>query len=753
MKYYFLAFELDTEIKELTHRSTPVPLTRQGFNLLSYLLQNNHKIHNKDELIAQVWQGRIVSDNTIDQSISKLRKVLNEFQKENYIEAIYGQGIKFIPEVSLTTPAPKNVGFNWLWTAIPVFLVLLLGWYLTQNTEKPIQKPQILVVPSADTDSWVQSGTEQMLSQMLNYSGMATVIGFDEKPRFVDQSEFLENQLKLKPALQTISTQVTDNQGQYQLTISLSTPVRDITEVFNGTQLGVLMAQALDWIQQQINPQKTHHLATFGLPNSDHVTELYMRAMDSLKNNDFEKSRKQLDLISEEEPSFYLAKFQLAQVLSLENKHDEALAILDTLLQLSINDELSIAAQSLKAYIFDTLGDYDAAISIYNQLFGQFQNHQSLALLKARYEYSYVLLNTNQIEPAKQQLNDIILQLKEAEQVSLLADVKALLGSLLQRQGQVEEAKYTLSEALDLFERNDDALGAAKTYSALARIANQQANYQLAESYLNESLAITQSVGFQLGEGATLNELAYVMMVQGQHNKAKQLVKQLDQIAIEIEYPAMQMAAKQLFFDMAREQKDWQEAQRQLQQHHQIATATNNSRALIKNQMLALSMHVDAQQLEPTAELINALQQHIDEQNEIRMQPRLDWLKARIYWQQNNQHMAKQLLAQAKTQAQTNEDGEALININNTLASIYLSNNQADQALSVLNESAQFKPFALPYLKLKAQALQAKGETIKALETMNLCQQQAADLWTPDETAYLKQLVALAQASSQPGPP
>lgn len=748
MKYYFADFVLDTEIKQLQHRSTPVTLTKQSYDLLCFLLKNSPKVHTKDELVEHVWNGRIVSDNTIDQSISKLRKALNQCASGDYIEAKYGQGIQFVPEVSTQTHKSKT-GFNqWAIAALVVLAVVFsIGFINTPEKVAPV-KAQVIIVPSDEGD-WIQSGTEKLLSQMMNYSGLATVVDFADKPRFVDNQQFLANQLKLKQDLNSIRSDIQLHEGEYQLTLKLATPVRDVSQTFNGRDLSQLLTSGMAWMNQQINSGFTTSQRNNWLPPTDHVAELYLRAMQSLDNNEFEKARKQLDLISEEAPDFYLAKYQLAQVLSKENKHDEAIALLNTLLQLPINDELHVASQSLKGYILDTQGKYDEATALFDQLFKQHQNNFSLPLLQAKYEHSYVLLNTNQIEAAEQQLIDITNQLNESDHTALLADARALKGSLYQRQGQMEQAQVELTAALDLFQRNQDALGAAKTYSALARIANHQANYPLAESYLRESLSITQSVGFKLGEGATLNELAYTLMVQGQHNKASQLVQQLDQIGSEIEYPAMQMAAKQLFFDMAREQKQWNEAERFLIQHRQIAEDTNNARAMVKNHMLELTLRVDAQQPNQTSTLVEQLQQNIDTQGEVRMQPRLDWLKARINWQLNNHAQAKALLQQAKQQALANEDGEAIININNTMAEWLLSEKQPQQALDVLNESAQHQPFALPYLKLKSQAYDALGQPLKALEIMNLCQQQSADLWTTKDSDYLKNLIQTVQSSAE----
>ncbi len=64
--------------------------------MLFYLLKNNQKLVNKEELIKNIWNDRVVTGNTIDQTIMKLRKALNETNQGEYIEAVYGQGLRFI---------------------------------------------------------------------------------------------------------------------------------------------------------------------------------------------------------------------------------------------------------------------------------------------------------------------------------------------------------------------------------------------------------------------------------------------------------------------------------------------------------------------------------------------------------------------------------------------------------------------------------------------------------------------------------
>ena len=53
---------LDTERRELRRGTAPVSLEPQVFDLLVYLVRNRGRVVSKDDLIQNVWGGRIVSD-------------------------------------------------------------------------------------------------------------------------------------------------------------------------------------------------------------------------------------------------------------------------------------------------------------------------------------------------------------------------------------------------------------------------------------------------------------------------------------------------------------------------------------------------------------------------------------------------------------------------------------------------------------------------------------------------------------------
>jgi predicted ATPase len=54
----------------------------------------------KDELVRHVWDGRVVADNAITVSISRLRKLLGDRAGRERVVSVYGRGYRFIGEVS-----------------------------------------------------------------------------------------------------------------------------------------------------------------------------------------------------------------------------------------------------------------------------------------------------------------------------------------------------------------------------------------------------------------------------------------------------------------------------------------------------------------------------------------------------------------------------------------------------------------------------------------------------------------------------
>ena len=96
MIYKFDQFEIDTGKYELRSEGDVQHIEPLVFDLLLYLAKNPSRIITRDELIDEIWQGRIVSDATISTSIKSARRAIKDSgEEQKYIKTIRGRGIEF----------------------------------------------------------------------------------------------------------------------------------------------------------------------------------------------------------------------------------------------------------------------------------------------------------------------------------------------------------------------------------------------------------------------------------------------------------------------------------------------------------------------------------------------------------------------------------------------------------------------------------------------------------------------------------
>ena len=101
MQFYFENHILDLERRELRRGSDLVALEPQVFDLLIYLMQNRDRVVSKDDLIASVWGGRIVSDSTLRRRINAARKALGDSgEAQRLIKTIARKGFRFVGTVT-----------------------------------------------------------------------------------------------------------------------------------------------------------------------------------------------------------------------------------------------------------------------------------------------------------------------------------------------------------------------------------------------------------------------------------------------------------------------------------------------------------------------------------------------------------------------------------------------------------------------------------------------------------------------------
>ena len=106
MQFVFENHTLDTDRRELHCGAAPVAVEPQVFDLLIYLMQNRDRVVSKDDLIAAVWHGRIVSDSTLGSRINAARRAVGDNgEDQRLIRTIPRRGIRFIADVRMRAVA------------------------------------------------------------------------------------------------------------------------------------------------------------------------------------------------------------------------------------------------------------------------------------------------------------------------------------------------------------------------------------------------------------------------------------------------------------------------------------------------------------------------------------------------------------------------------------------------------------------------------------------------------------------------
>ncbi len=102
MQFLFADHTLDTNRRELHRGCARIAVEPQVFDLLTYLVQNRERVVSKDDLIASVWGGRIVSDSTLASRINAARKAVGDSGAEQkLIRTMARKGIRFVAAVRI----------------------------------------------------------------------------------------------------------------------------------------------------------------------------------------------------------------------------------------------------------------------------------------------------------------------------------------------------------------------------------------------------------------------------------------------------------------------------------------------------------------------------------------------------------------------------------------------------------------------------------------------------------------------------
>jgi DNA-binding winged helix-turn-helix (wHTH) protein/TolB-like protein/Tfp pilus assembly protein PilF len=193
-----------------------IPLTAKVFDTLLYFAEHAGEVLDKDTLLAAIWPGVVVEENSLTQNVSTLRQVLGEARGENrYIVTVPRKGYRFVaeveplsamPPVPVAAAQPLPVGpppaaqptrerARSGWTAAIVIgaavlaLVAAALFFRTADPPRPSDGSRVAVLPfkplvAADRDESLELGMTESLIAALSAQEKLEILPLSSVRRF-----------------------------------------------------------------------------------------------------------------------------------------------------------------------------------------------------------------------------------------------------------------------------------------------------------------------------------------------------------------------------------------------------------------------------------------------------------------------------------------------------------------------------------------------------------------------------------------
>lgn len=108
MLYVFDGSVLDTDRRELRRGCQAVDIEPQVFDLLAYLIRNRERVVSRDELIEQIWAGRVVSESALSTRINAVRNAIGDSgTQQRLIKTLPRKGIRFVGSLREEPKSPE----------------------------------------------------------------------------------------------------------------------------------------------------------------------------------------------------------------------------------------------------------------------------------------------------------------------------------------------------------------------------------------------------------------------------------------------------------------------------------------------------------------------------------------------------------------------------------------------------------------------------------------------------------------------
>ena len=184
MTIQFDDYVLDPVRRELSRSGSSKKIEPKVFDLLIYLIENRHRVVSKEDLIAEVWGRRIVSNSALTRAINAARSAIGDDGKaQRMIRTSSRWGYRFVGSLKFQAPAEHAEGLD----------------VATGSSKRPglplPDKPSIAVLPFSniggdpEQDYFVEGLAEDIITALSRFKSLFVISrnsSFTYKGRAVD---------------------------------------------------------------------------------------------------------------------------------------------------------------------------------------------------------------------------------------------------------------------------------------------------------------------------------------------------------------------------------------------------------------------------------------------------------------------------------------------------------------------------------------------------------------------------------------
>ena len=568
--------EVRPATRELLIDGQTVAIERRAFDLLVYLMRRADRVVDKDELWREVWQSRPVSESTLPQAVSRVRRVLGGSDSEACVATVYGVGYRFVlpvetvpaalPSSTTTQREPAdNVGaasespLRWPSAAfllLMLALVVLAVWkpWRAGPAEGAVRVALLPVqIDGADAElEWVRYGVLPLFDRSLAEAGvisvdaaavLATLRRYPETTDDEGQARLLRlNTGANRVVVPHLSRDaegfrmkfrdVADPDGRWML--SLAGADVSVLAVAAGDRLSRSLSESLDRWQGAQRARRS--LVT----DDPFVNEAFVRGLDARLRGRFEEAVRFFETVLAAAPDLHEAKYHLSLVTRRLGRWDETERLHRELLAAAQEQgdiEMLAAVQSVSGTLAWRLGDPHSARQWYQE---------SLANYRAQGNADYV------------------------------ASVTSNLGILAATQADYPEAESHFRAALAHYRQAGDRYNEATALKNLGNLASDQGRFEEAETVLLEALAIRQELELPLEVALTISVLADLAMARGRWTDALAHQERVIAAAQEHQSPLLEAQGHADLAAALRRLGRLQDARVAAARAHAVATALGN---------------------------------------------------------------------------------------------------------------------------------------------------------------------------------